>query len=200
MGPLNKTEQPVLLGLNTDERGNESAGPMGPDVNSVGRGEPVNRSGPVGPQNTTEQPVLLSLDTDERGNAPAGPVGPDVISAGRGEPVDAPGLVGPHNRTEQSVFLARIRCGSGGHVPASPVDPDVMMYQNQSVTDSPVGQDKTRCPVGTEGMLAVNDSDRPTAGGSVGRLFKLDPLGPSRMSSLDELNQPLLLAQWASRL
>ena len=66
-----------------------------------------------------------------------------------------------------------------------------MMYRNQSVTDSPVGQDKTRCPVGTEGMLAVNDSDRPTAGGPVGRLFKLDPLGPSRMSSLDELNQPL---------
>ena len=25
----------------------------------------------------------------------------------------------------------------------------------------------------------------------MGRLFKLDPLGPSRMSSLDELNQPL---------
>ena len=40
-------------------------------------------------------------------------------------------------------------------------------------------------------MHAVNDSDRPTAGGPVGRLFNLDPLGPSRMSSLDELNQPL---------
>ena len=40
-------------------------------------------------------------------------------------------------------------------------------------------------------MHAVNDSDRPTAGGPVARLFKLDLLGPSRMSSLDELNQPL---------
>ena len=97
MGPLSKTEQPVLLGLNTDERVNESAGPVGPDVNSAGRGEPVDRSGPVGPQSTTEQPVLLGLDTDERGNAPAGP---DVISAGRGEPVDRPGLLGPQNRTE----------------------------------------------------------------------------------------------------
>ena len=115
---------------------------------------------------------------------------PDVISAGRGEPVDHPGLVGPQNRTEQSVFLG-LDADQVGHVPASPVDPDVMMYRNQSVTDSPVGQDKTRRPVGTEGMLAVNDSDRLTAGGPVGRLFKLDLLDPSRMSSLDELNQPL---------
>ena len=52
------------------------------------------------------------------------------------------------------------------------------------MTYGPVGQDETR-PVVTEGMHAVNDSDRPVAGGPVGRLFKLDPLGPSRMSSLD---------------
>ena len=103
-----------------------------------------------------------------------------MISAGCGEPVERPGLVGPQNRTEQSVFLG-LDADQVGHVPASPVDPDVMMYRNQSVTDSPVGQDKTRRPVGTEGILAVNDSDRPTAGGPVGQLFKLDLLGPSRM-------------------
>ena len=45
VGPLSKTEQPVLLGLNTDERGNES---VGPDVNLVGRGEPVGPGGPTG--------------------------------------------------------------------------------------------------------------------------------------------------------
>ena len=122
-----RAEQPVLLGPIKDERGNESAGPVGPDVNSAGRGEPVDRSGPVDPQSTTEQPVLLGLDTDESGNAPAGPVGPDVISTGRGEPVDLPGLVGPHNRTEQSIFLG-LDADQVGHVPASPVDPDVMMY------------------------------------------------------------------------
>ena len=98
--------------------------------------------------------------------------------------------MGPQNKTEQSVFLGldadRVR-----HVPASTLYPDVMRYRNQSVTDGPVGQDKTRRPVGTEGMHAVNDSDRPMSGGPVGRLFNLDPLGPSRMSSLDELNQPL---------
>ena len=42
-------------------------------------------------------------------------------------------------------------------------------------------------------MHAVHDVDRPTAGGPVGRVFNLDPLGPSRMSSLDELNQPLAM-------
>ena len=36
VGPLGTTEQPVLLGLNTDERGNASAGPVSPDVNSGG--------------------------------------------------------------------------------------------------------------------------------------------------------------------
>ena len=54
-----------------------------------------------------------------------------------------------------------------------------------------MGHDKTRRPVGTEGMHAVNDSDRPTAGGPVGRLFNSDPLGPSGMPSLDKLYQPL---------
>ena len=171
---------------------------MIPNMNSAGRGEPVDRSGPEGPQSNTEQPVLLGLNTDERGNAPAGLVGPDVILAGRGETVERPGLVGPQNRTEQSVFLG-LDADQVGHVPASTVEPDVMMYRNQSVTDDPVGQDETRRPVVTEGMHAVNDSDRPMAGGPVGRLFKLDPLGPSRMSSLDELNQPLAVG-WASRL
>ena len=42
-------------------------------------------------------------------------------------------------------------------------------------------------------MHAVHDVDRPMAGGAVGRLLNLDPLGPSRMPSLDELNQPLAM-------
>ena len=43
-------------------------------------------------------------------------------------------------------------------------------------------------PLGTEGIHAVNDSDRPTAGGPVGRLFSLDPMGPSGMSSSGDGN------------
>ena len=187
---MGTTEQPVLLGLKTDEKGNGPMNPVGPDMNPTERSEPVDRSGPVGPQSTTERPVLLGLKTDGKRNAHVDPVGPDVSSAGRGEPVCRPGLVGPQNRTEQSVLLG-LDADQVGHVPASPVDPAVMMYRNQSLTDGPVGQDKTRRPVGIEGMHAVNDSDRPTAGGPVGRLFKLDPSDPSGMSSPDEFSQPL---------
>ena len=46
-GPMSTTKQPVLFGLNTDERGNDSAGPVGPDVDSAGRGGPVRPGGPT---------------------------------------------------------------------------------------------------------------------------------------------------------
>ena len=46
-GPTSTTEQPVLFGLNTDERGNNSAGPVCPDVNSAGRGGLVGPGGPT---------------------------------------------------------------------------------------------------------------------------------------------------------
>ena len=47
-----------------------------PNINLGGRGEAVNRSGPVGPQDNTEQPVLLGFNTDKKGTTPTGPVGP----------------------------------------------------------------------------------------------------------------------------
>ena len=106
--------------------------------------------------------------------------------------VDRLDLVGPHNSTEQSVFLG-LDVDQVEHVPANIVHPGVKMYRNQPVTDGPAGPDRTRRPVGTDGMHAVHDTYRPTAGGPVGRLFNLDPLGPSRMPSLDELNQPLAM-------
>ena len=65
LGPQNKTEQPVLLGLKAYEMGNAPAGPVDPDVNMAGRREPVDRSGLLGPQNKTEQPVLLGLNAYE---------------------------------------------------------------------------------------------------------------------------------------
>ena len=140
---------------------------MIPNINLRGRGEPVNRSGPVGLQNNTEQPVLLGFNTDKRGNAPMGPVGHYVILAGRGEMVDRSDLVGPHNSTEQSVFLG-LDVDQVEHVSANIVHPGVKMYRNQPVTDGPAGPDRTRRPVGTDGMHAVHDADRPTAGGPVG--------------------------------
>ena len=91
---------------------------MIPSISLRGRGEPVDRSGPVGPRNNAEQPVLLGFNTDNRGYAPTGPVGPYVILAGRGEMVDRPDLVGPHNSTEKSVVLG-LDVDQVEHVPAN---------------------------------------------------------------------------------
>ena len=74
-----------------------------------------------------------------------------------------------------------------GHVPTSPVDPEVLWHRNQSFADGPVGQDGTRRPVGTEWMHAENDADRPTAGGPVAQLFNSDPLCPSGIPFLDAI-------------
>ena len=43
-GQMSTTEQPVLFGLNTDERGNNSVGLVGSDVDSPRRSEPMDRS------------------------------------------------------------------------------------------------------------------------------------------------------------
>ena len=163
---------------------------MIPNINLGGRGEPVNRSGPVGPLSDTEQPILLGVITDKGGNGPNGPVGRDVMLAGRREMVDQPDPVGPHSRTEQSVFL-RLDVDQVEHVPANIVHPGVKMFRNQPVADGPAGPDRTSRPVGTDGRHAVHDEDRPTAGGPVSRFPNSGPLKPSKMSSLDESYQPL---------
>ena len=59
------TEQPVLLGFNTDKRGNAPTGPVGHYVILAGRGEMVDRPDLVGPHNSTEQSVFLGLDVDQ---------------------------------------------------------------------------------------------------------------------------------------
>ena len=137
---------------------------------TIERREPVDRSDPLGPQSTYEQPVLLGLVADDRGNAPTDPVGHNAILAGRGEMVDRLDLVGPHNSTEQSVFLG-LDVDQVEHVPANIVHPGAEMYCNQPVTDGPAGPDRTSRPVGTDGIHAIYDVDRPMAGGPVGPVF-----------------------------
>ena len=88
---------------------------MIPNINLSGRGDPVNRSGPVGPQNNTEQPVLLGFNTDKRGNAPTGPVG-------------------PHNNTEQPVLLG-VNTDKRGNAPTGPVGHDVMLAGRGEMVD-----------------------------------------------------------------
>ena len=117
------------------------------------------------------------------GNAPAGPVGPDMKFAGRREPVDRSGLVGPQNKTEQPVLLG-LDVDQVGTAPSGPV------------AEGPVGQNRTRRPVGTEGMFSARDSDRPTADGPVGRFITHDPVGPDRILSTCDPDRPVA-DEWA---
>ena len=139
-----------------------------PNTDLRGQSEPVNRSGPVG--------QLVSSD-------------------GRGIMVDRLDLVGPYNSTDQSVFPG-LDVNQAEHVPFIRRHPGAMMYHNQRVADGPAGPNRTRRPVGTDGIQVLHDVDRPMAGGPVGPVFSPDPLGPSRMSSQDDLHQPLTVDPW----
>ena len=48
----------------------------------------------------------------------------------------------------------------------------------------------------TDGMYAVNNPCRPTAGGPVGRLFSLEPMGPRGKAPLGDENQPPGVGPW----
>ena len=118
------------------------------------------------------------------------PVGQLVSSDGRGVMVDRSDLVDQYNSPDQSAFPG-LDVGRAKNVPFIRRHPGAMMYQIQPVADGPAGPDRTRRPVGTDGIQLLHDVDRPMAGGPVGPVLHSDPLGPSRMSSLDDLHQPL---------
>ena len=79
----------------------------------------------------------------------------------------------------------------GEHIPTHRVHAGVKMFRAQPVADGPAGPDRTRRPVGTDGMYAVHDDVRPMAGGPVGRFPVSDPLKISKISSPDDSYQPL---------
>ena len=148
VGPQNKTEQPVLLGLDADQVGTVPAGPVGPDI-IIDRIQPV-AEGPVG-QYSTCRPVgtdgmLSTSDSDQpTADGPVGrfithsPVGPDSILS-TCDP-DRPVADGP---VGQSFLLG-------------PVGPRRMFYLdelNQPVAVGPVGQPFTPGPVGTHARVS----------------------------------------------
>ena len=88
MGPLNKTEQPALLGSDVNQSGTAPVGPVGPDI-LMDRIQPV-VEGQLG-QNGTSRPVgregmfPASISDQTMADGPVGrfatpgPVGPDRI-------------------------------------------------------------------------------------------------------------------------
>ena len=152
VGPQNKTEQPVLLGLDADQVGNAPAGPVGPDI-MMDRIQPVAQS-PVG-QYITRRPVgpdemFSTSDSDQTtDDGPVGrfithsPVGPDRILS-TCDP-DWPVADGP----------------VGQLFKLGPVGPRRMFSLdelNQPVAVGPVGQPFTPGPVGTH--VRVSDCRR----------------------------------------
>ena len=152
VGPQNKTEQPVLLGLNVDQVGTAPAGPVGADI-MMDRIQPV-AEGPVG-LNSTRRPVgtegMFSASDSDRPTAdgPVGrfithnPVGPDRILS-TCDP-DRPVADGP----------------VGQLLKLGPVGPRRMFCideLNQPVAVGPVGQPFTPGPVGNH--VRVSDCER----------------------------------------
>ena len=131
------TEQPILLGLNTDERENASADMGGPDVNSAKQSEPVDRSGPVGPLSMTEQSALLGLKMYRTENTPVYQGGPAMISAGRGEPVNRSGPVASQSTYEQPALIGLVT-DDRGNASTGPVGHDLFLAERRETVDRPV--------------------------------------------------------------
>ena len=159
MGPQSNTEQPVLLGLNTDERGNAPAGPVGPDVILAGQGETVDPPGLVGPQNRTEQSVFLGLVADQVGHVPASTVDPDVMMYRNQSVTDGP--VG-QDKTLRSVDTEGMHAVNDSDRPTA---------------GGPVGRLFKLDPLGPSRMSSLDELNQPLAVGPVGQPFITGPLG-----------------------
>ena len=183
VGSQNKTDQPVVTGLNEDQVGTVPTGPVGSDI-IIDRIQPV-AEGPVG-QFSTRRPVgtdgmFSTSDTDQpMADGPVGrfithsPVGPDhcIMSDS-----DQPTADGPVGR-----FIT--------HGPVGP-DHGITSDSDQPTADGPVGRFITHNPVGPDSITSACDPDRPVADGPVGQSFITGPVGPRRMFSPYELNQPV---------
>ena len=168
------TEQPVWLGLDTDERGNASADTGGPDVISDKQNGPVDRSGPEGPRSTTEQPALLGQKTNEKENAPVGPVGLDMNSTGHV----------PTSLVDPEVLWHRNQSFTDGPVGQDgtrrPVGTEWMHAESDAdrpMAGGPVAQLFNSDPLCPSGMPFLDELDQPLAVGPVGQPFITGPLG-----------------------
>ena len=118
-----------------------------PNTDLREQSEPVNRSNPVG--------QLVSPD-------------------GRGVMVDRSDLVSQYNSPDQSAFPG-LDVGRTKNVPFIRGQPGSMMCQIQPVADGPAGPDRTRRPVGIDGIQVL--TRRGSADG-LGPSIAVRPAGP----------------------
>ena len=118
------TEQPLLLGLNTDERKTAPIDMGDSDANSAKHSKPVDRLGPVDPLNMTEQPASLGLRMDWTGDIPVYQEGSMTFWAGQDEPANRLRPGGPQNISDQPVVIGLVP-NDKGKISTGPVDYDL---------------------------------------------------------------------------
>ena len=137
-GHQRDTEQPITLGVMTNQGTNSPNGPVGHDVMLAGRMEMVDQPDPVGPPGGTEQSVFLRLDADQVEHIPTNRVHPGVKMF-HSQPV-ADGPAGP-DRTRCPVgndvlhaVQDEVRPSAGGPLGRFP-DPGPLRYSKMSSPD-----------------------------------------------------------------
>ena len=166
-GRVNKTDQSVLSGSDTNDGGIDPAGPVGPDV-AVDQSRPV-AGGPVG-QFIARGPVgsdgIFSMcDSDQP--VAVGPVGPSVML----------GLVGPRRMLSQCKPDQPVADGPVGQsFTPGPVGPCGIVSKckpNDPIADSPVGSteipdpvDQKERPIQIDIMKIVTTDEQPSSVGT----------------------------------
>ena len=131
------TEQPLLLGLDTDERETAPTDMGDSDANSAKHSEPVDRLGPVDPLNMTEQPASLGLRMDGTENIPVYQEGSVTFLAGQDEPVNRLRPVGSQNISDQPVVLGLVPYDKG-KISTGPLDHDLVVADQMERADRPI--------------------------------------------------------------
>ena len=133
----NTTEQPLLLGLSTDE-GETAPIDMGDtDANSAEHSNPVDRLGPVDPLNLSEQPASLGLRMDGVGNSPMCQEDSMIFSAGQDEPVNRLRPGGSQYVSDQPVVIG-LAPNDKGRISTGPVDYDLIVANQRERADRPI--------------------------------------------------------------
>ena len=122
------TEQPLLLGLNTDERETAPIDMGDSDANSAKHSKPVDRLGPVDPLNMTEQPASLGLRMEGTGDIPVYQEGSMTFLAGQDELANRLRPGGPQNISDQPVVIVLVP-NDKGKISTGPVDYALVVFQ-----------------------------------------------------------------------
>ena len=192
VGHLRNTEQPIMLGVKTNQGTISPPGPVGQHVLMAGHMEMMVQPDPVGPYEETVQSVSPGLDAGQVEHLPSNQVQPGVEMSHIQPVADWPaGLVRTRHPVGNEMLPALqdgVRPSAGGPVGRFP-DPSFRICSKNSSPDDSY-QPLVTGPLGANVSDVPIDTGRPTVGDPLVRLTNLDPMGPRAMLSLGDGNQP----------